>query len=86
MTNYMFVLRPTTKKFKTVCPACAKRGEVLSSCPVCHGCAIKCVSVKQYYVQDTPVNIIKVDRDPATEFYAIGIVFVSSFMRQFIQS
>jgi RecJ-like exonuclease len=66
MANYMFVLRPTTKKHKVVCPACVKRGEVLNSCPECHGSAVKGVSITQYYVQDRPIEITNIDRDPKT--------------------
>jgi RecJ-like exonuclease len=66
MANYMFVLRPTDKKHKVVCPACASRGEVLDTCPVCHGTAIKKVCIPQYYVQDKPILISKTDRDPDT--------------------
>jgi hypothetical protein len=64
MANYMFVLRPTDKKHKVVCPACAKRGEVLKSCNVCHGSAIKSISIPQYYMQERPVEITHIDRDP----------------------
>lgn len=66
MANYMFVLRPTTKKHKVVCPTCAKRGEVVLSCPTCRGTAIKTISVPQYYVQDRPIEITHIDRDPKT--------------------
>lgn len=64
MANYMFVLRPTSKKHKTVCPACAERGEVISSCYLCHGSAIKSANIPQYYVQERPIEIRHVDRDP----------------------
>lgn len=64
MANYMFVLRPTTEKHKVVCPTCAKRGEVLTSCPTCRGTAIKNVHIPQYYVQDKPIEITHIDRDP----------------------
>lgn len=66
MANYMFVLRPTEKKFTTVCSACAKRGEVVDSCRTCHGKGITRKSVFQYYVQDRPIEINHVDRDPKT--------------------
>lgn len=66
MANYMFVLRPTNKKHKVVCPACAKRGEVLDSCSVCHGSAVKNTSIPQYYVQEKPVEITHIDRNPKT--------------------
>lgn len=62
----MFVLRPTEKRITTVCPACAKRGEVVSSCPTCYGAGIKKKNIPQYYVQDNPVEIIRIDRDPKT--------------------
>lgn len=64
MANYMFVLRPTEKVHKSVCPACAERGEVIDTCPVCRGSAVKKYRSVQYYVQDKPIQIIKVDRDP----------------------
>lgn len=66
MANYMFILRSTEKLHKSVCPECAKRGEVLSTCPVCHGSAIKKYRFTQYYVQDRPIQIVKIDRDPKT--------------------
>jgi hypothetical protein len=66
MANYMFVLRPTEKKYKVVCPICAKRGIVEDSCFTCHGTGIKRKSVFQYYVQDRPIEIIRIDRDPKT--------------------
>jgi hypothetical protein len=62
----MFVLRPTETIHKYVCPACAARGEVVDSCPSCRGSAIKKHRVTQYYVQDKPIQIVKVDRDPET--------------------
>ena len=66
MANYMFVLRPTEKAYKSVCPACAERGEVINACPVCKGSAVKNYRYAQYYVQDRPIQIVKVDRDPKT--------------------
>ena len=66
MATFMFVLRPTEKVYKSVCPACAARGEVLDSCTTCHGTAIKRFRFIQYYVQDRPVQIDKIDRDPKT--------------------
>jgi hypothetical protein len=66
MANYMFVLRPTEKKFTTVCSACAKRGEVVDSCRTCHGKGITRKSVFQYYIQDRPIEINYIDRDPKT--------------------
>lgn len=66
MANYMFVLRPTEKKYKTVCSLCAKRGEVLDDCSKCHGKGVTQSSLKQYYVQEKPIRIERVDRDPAT--------------------
>lgn len=66
MANYMYILRPTNKVFKTVCPECAKRGEVLDSCRTCRGSAVKKNYITQYYVQDRPIEIVKVDRDPKT--------------------
>lgn len=63
MANYMFVLRPTEQKRKIVCPACVKRGEVINSCALCCGSAIKTTRFPQYYVQDKPIEITKVDRD-----------------------
>jgi hypothetical protein len=64
MANYMFVLRPAEKRIKTVCPVCAKRGEVLNSCPKCRGTAIRQRSIIQYYVQDKPIHITHIDRNP----------------------
>lgn len=64
MANFMYVLRPTEKKFRVVCPACAKRGMILDICPTCHGNGYQCKRVTQYYVQDRPIEIEKVDRDP----------------------
>lgn len=66
MANYMFVLRPVDKIHKAVCPTCAARGEVLDSCPTCRGSAVKRYRFTQYYVQDRPIQITKVDRDPET--------------------
>ena len=66
MANYMFVLRPTEKVIKTVCPECSKRGEVVNSCQTCHGSAIKKYNFTQYYVQDKPIQITNIDRDPKT--------------------
>jgi hypothetical protein len=66
MANYMFVLRPTEKKYKVVCPICAKRGIVEDSCSTCRGTGIKRKSVFQYYVQDRPIEITRIDRDPKT--------------------
>lgn len=62
----MFILRPIEKRITTVCPACAKRGEVVNSCHTCYGAGIKKKSIPQYYVQDRPIEITKVDRDPET--------------------
>ena len=64
MANYMFVLRPTEKKYKVVCPECAKRGEVLATCRHCCGAGVRGKTVQQYYVQDKPIEIVEVDRDP----------------------
>ena len=64
MANYMFVLRPTEKKYKAVCPACARRGEVLYTCGCCHGVGVIGKRVQQYYVQDKPIEITYVDRNP----------------------
>jgi hypothetical protein len=64
--NYMFILRPTDKRFKTVCPTCAKRGEVVEDCRTCHGAGIMIAKVFQYYVQDRPIEIAYKDRDPKT--------------------
>ena len=66
MANYMFVLRPTEKKYRVVCPDCAKRGEVLDSCKCCCGVGVIRKSIKQYYVQDRPIEIEHTDRDPKT--------------------
>ena len=66
MANYMFVLRPVEKKITVVCPACTKRGEVISTCPACRGTAVKKKSIQQYYVQDKPIPIDRIDRDPKT--------------------
>jgi hypothetical protein len=66
MANYMFILRPTEKIRKTVCPQCAERGEVISSCTTCHGAGVRKQQIPQYYVQDKPICISKIDRDPKT--------------------
>lgn len=66
MANYMFILRPIEKKFKVVCTACAKRGIVSDFCQTCRGTGTKGQRMAQYYVQDKPIEIIKVDRDPKT--------------------
>lgn len=66
MANYMFILKPTLKKFTTVCHACAKRGEVVSDCRMCCGTGVQKKSVFQYDVQDRPIEIERVDRDPET--------------------
>ena len=66
MANYMFILRPTEKKYRVVCPACAKRGLVSDYCLTCHGTGVKGSVMKQYYVQDRPIEIEKIDRDPHT--------------------
>lgn len=66
MANYMFILRPGKETYKVVCPACAKRGEVVNSCRVCSGAGVKKVTMPAYYIQDRPVEIVKVDRDPKT--------------------
>jgi hypothetical protein len=60
----MFVLRPTERLIKTVCLACAKRGEVLDSCPHCHGTAVNKKRIPQYYVQNHPIHITRIDRNP----------------------
>jgi RecJ-like exonuclease len=64
--EYMFVLRPTEKHFKVVCPACYGRGEVLDTCRECHGTATKKQKRFQYFVQDKPIKITAIDRDPDT--------------------
>lgn len=64
MVNHMFVLRPTEKKLTVVCPTCVQRGEVVSNCRTCHGTGTKKKSIQQYYVQDRPIEIVCVDRDP----------------------
>jgi GTP cyclohydrolase III len=66
MANYMFILRPTEKTIRSVCPICVKRGEVIDNCPVCHGTAIRKRKVPQYYVQDKPIQITHIDRDAKT--------------------
>lgn len=66
MANYMFVLRPCKETRKVVCPTCASRGEVLNSCRVCGGSGIKKETIPAYCVQDKPIEIVKVDRDPKT--------------------
>ena len=66
MVTFMFILRPLEKKFKVVCPDCAKRGEVLDNCKCCHGQGVKGKRILQYYVQNSPIEITRVDRDPAT--------------------
>lgn len=64
MAKTMFVLRPDKNVHKVVCPTCAARGRVLDSCPDCHGTAVK--EVLQYYIQNKPIKINFIDRDPAT--------------------
>lgn len=64
MANFMYVLKPTTKFHKVVCPVCAERGEVLDSCTTCRGSAFKKQCVTQYYVPDKPTRIDHIDRDP----------------------
>ena len=66
MNTYMFVLRPTTRKLKVVCPTCASRGEVIDACETCRGTAIKKRNILQYYIQDKPIKINNIDRDPKT--------------------
>ena len=66
MANYMFVLRPTEKKITTVCLACTKRGEVVSTCRTCYGAGIRRKSIHQYYVQEKPIEVSHIDRDPKT--------------------
>lgn len=66
MANYMFILRPVDKKFRVVCPKCFKRGFVSDDCPTCHGAGTYSKTVYQYYVQDKPIRIENVDRDPKT--------------------
>lgn len=66
MANYMFILRSMEKKYKVVCPACSQRGMVSDLCPTCHGTGTKGKAMKQYYVQERPIEIEKVDRDPKT--------------------
>jgi hypothetical protein len=39
---------------------------VLNSCKVCGGNGTKKETIPAYYVQDRPIEIIKVDRDPKT--------------------
>ena len=64
MANYMFVLRPTEKKYKVVCSTCAKRGIITDLCPTCHGSGNRGKRMMQYYVQERPIEIEKIDRDP----------------------
>lgn len=66
MANYMFVLRPFTKTRKIVCTACAQSIEVLTSCSKCHGNGVTTQHIPQYRVQDRPILIERVDRDPDT--------------------
>lgn len=66
MANYMFVLRPGKTTRKVVCPACAKRGEIVDSCKICRGSGIKRETVTAYTVQDRPTEIVRIDRDPDT--------------------
>lgn len=66
MANYMFILRPMEKNYKCVCTACAKCGIVEESCNICNGTGVYHKRTTQYYVQDRPVYIESVDRDPKT--------------------
>ena len=62
----MWVLRPDKKVRKTVCPECEARGEVIDSCSTCHGTAVKKHEIFQFCVQESPITITNVDRDPRT--------------------
>ena len=66
MANYMFILRPIEKKFRVVCPTCAKRGLVEDTCRTCFGAGVKGKSIHQYYVQEKPIEITHIDRDART--------------------
>lgn len=64
MANYMFILRPIEKKIKVVCTECARRGEVIDSCKCCCGKGVRGKAIPQYYVQERPIEIARIDRDP----------------------
>jgi hypothetical protein len=64
MAKYMYSLGRMEKKFMAVCPACAKRGEVIDDCRTCHGNGTIRKRALQYYVRTSPIEIVKVDRDP----------------------
>lgn len=64
MANFMYVLHPTEKKYRVVCPACAKRGMIEDCCSICHGTGTKSQKIIQYYVQDRPIEIVNIDRNP----------------------
>jgi hypothetical protein len=66
MATFMYILGLAEKVTKTVCPTCAQRGEVMDSCPTCHGTAIQKYRVPQYYLRKFPIEIVKIDRDPKT--------------------
>ncbi len=66
MANFMYVLKPIESKVKTVCLACAKRGEVVDFCRFCNGEGITKKTIIQYGIKERPIQIDKVDRDPKT--------------------
>lgn len=61
-----YILKSSDSVVKVVCPACAKRGEVIHSCPVCGGNGIRRKSVIRFFLAKNPITITKVDRDPKT--------------------
>lgn len=66
MATFMYVLRPEEKRHKVVCPDCHKRGEVVDTCRICRGSGIKSTMSMRFRVQDRPIEIVKIDRDPKT--------------------
>lgn len=64
MAKFMYGISKMEKKFTAVCPACAKRGEVVDTCRTCYGKGVINKRAMQYYVKKNPLEIVKVDRDP----------------------
>lgn len=59
-------LKPTTTKFRAVCPTCAARGQITETCSNCGGSGEIRRSYTSYEVARYPVEIVKIDRDPKT--------------------
>jgi RecJ-like exonuclease len=63
---YFYRLKPTTTKFRAVCPTCAARGQIVETCRNCGGSGEIRRSYNSYEVASHPVEIVKIDRDPKT--------------------